>query len=83
MDVNLDALDTILSDEFPYAHSPGNMETKEEFLSSLRSRPQIYKSIGPADISSHINNDIAVVTGISAMRLVFRDRLVALSVRFI
>ena len=83
MDVDLEALDTILSGELTYTHTSGHMETKGEFLSSLRSQSITYESIKPTDINIHISDSTAVVTGISAMRIIFRESPLAFSIRFI
>ena len=83
MNVDLEALDTTLSGELTYTRTSGRMETKEEFLSSLRSQSITYKSIKPTDINIRIYDSTAVVTGISAMSIVFRDNPMAFSIRFI
>ena len=45
--VDLEALESILSDDLTYTHTSGRMETKEEFVSSLVSQSIIYQSIMP------------------------------------
>ena len=80
MDVDVEALDTILSGELTYTHTSGHMETKGEFLSSLRSQSITYESIKPTDINIRIYDSTAVVTGISAMRIIFREIPLAFSI---
>ena len=83
MNVDLEALDTIQSGELTYPHTSGRMETKKEFLSSLHSQSITYKAIKPTEINIRIFDSTAVVTGISAMRIVFRENPMAFSIRFI
>jgi len=83
IDVDLEALENILSGDLTYTHTSGWMETKGEFLSSLSSQLIKYKSIRPTDIVIRIYDNTAVVTGISAMRIIYKENLLAFSIRFI
>ena len=83
IDVDVEALESILSGDLTYTHTSGWMENKGEFLSSLRSQLIKYKSIQPTDIVIHIYDNTAVVTGISAMRIIYSEDPLAFSIRFI
>ena len=83
IDVDLEALENILSGDLTYTHTSGWMETKGEFLSSLSSQLIKYKSIRPTDIVIRIYDNTAVVTGISAMRIIYKENPLAFSIRFI
>ena len=72
--VDLEALESILSDDLTYTHTSGRMETKEEFVSSLVSQSIIYQSIMPTDIRIRVYNDTAVVTAISAISPLSRSQ---------
>jgi hypothetical protein len=83
IDVDLETLENILSGDLTYTHTSGWMENKGEFLSSLRSQLIKYKSIRPTDVVIRIYNYTAVVTGISAMRIIYKENPLAFSIRFI
>ncbi len=83
VDVDFETLENILSGDLTYTHTSGWMENKGEFLSSLRSQLIKYKSIQPTDIVIHIYDNTAVVTGISAMRIIYSENPLAFSIRFI
>ena len=61
---------------------PTGIETKVEFLTSLRSREITYESIKPQDTNIHIYGASAVVTGISAMRISLGEQYLSFSIRF-
>ncbi len=69
IDVDIEELDVVLSDDLTYTHTSVQIETKGEFLTSLRSQEITYESIKPQEIKIRIYDNIAVVTGISAMRI--------------
>ena len=83
IDVDLEALENILSGDLTYTHTSGWMETKGEFLSSLSSQLIKYKSIRPTDMVTRIYDNTSVVTGISAMRIIYKENPLAFSIRFI
>jgi len=83
IDVDIEELDVILSDDLTYTHTSGHIETKGEFLTSLRSQEITYESIKPQEIKIRIYDNTAVVTGISAMRISVREQQLSFSIRFI
>lgn len=83
IDVDIEELDVVLSDDLTYTHTSGQIETKGEFLTSLRSREITYESIKPKEINIRIYGASAVVTGISAMRISLGEQHLSFSIRFI
>ena len=83
IDVDIEELDVVLSDDLTYTHTSGQIETKSEFLTSLRSQEITYESIKPQEIKIRIYDNTAVVTGISAMRISVREHQLSFSIRFI
>ena len=83
IDVDIEELEVILSDNLTYTHTSGQIETKGEFLTSLRSREITYESIKPQEIKIRIYDNTAVVTGISAMRISVGEQQLSFSIRFI
>ena len=83
MDVDVEELDAILADDLTYTHTTGQKETKDEFLSALSSRRIKYEKIEPTEALVRIHDSTAVVTGISAMRVLVREQHYSLSIRFI
>ena len=83
IDVDIEELDVVLSDDLTYTHTSGQIETKSEFLTSLRSQEITYESIKPQEIKIRIYDSTAVVTGISAMRINVREQQLSFSIRFI
>jgi ketosteroid isomerase-like protein len=69
IDVDIDTLETLLSDELSYTHSTGQLESKAQFLESLRSETIRYLSIEPTDIQVRLYGDTGVVTTITAVRV--------------
>ena len=83
IDIDIEELDVILSDDLTYTHTSGQIETKGEFLTSLRSREITYESIKPHEIKIRIYDNTAVVTGKSAMRISVGEQQLSFSIRFI
>ncbi len=83
IDVDIEELDVVLSDDLTYTHTSGQIETKGEFLTSLRSQEITYESIKPKEINIRIYGASAVVTGISAMRISLGEQRLSFSIRFI
>ena len=83
IDVDIEELDVVLSDDLTYTHTSGQIETKGEFLTALRSQEITYESIKPQEIKIRIYDNIAVVTGISAMRISVGEQQLSFSIRFI
>ena len=83
VEVDVEALESILSNDLVYTHTTGTSETKAEFLSSLQSQGIEYHSIEPTDLQVRSYDSTAVVTGISAMKVSAGENNFSFSIRFI
>jgi len=67
---DLDGLGRLLADNLVYVHSSGRIETKVQFLESLRSGQLKYTSISPSDLVVRANGSLGVVTGRAQVKVV-------------
>jgi hypothetical protein len=63
------ALDTLLATELTYIHTDGELETKTQFLATLRNGQLQYQAIQPYDLIARVYGDAGVVTGGAKMRV--------------
>lgn len=66
---DLPALEKLLADDLVYVHSSGSIESKEQFLATLRSGGLRYKKITPEDTRYRLAGTLAVVTGRSSVEV--------------
>jgi hypothetical protein len=66
------ALNKLLSDDLTYIHSTALLQTKKEFIGSLKEGGIKYVSVAPsaADWKVRIDGNVAVVTGLAAVHVV-------------
>jgi len=64
---DLDALAPLLAEDLVYVHTTGKMDTKQQFLDSLRSGALRYRSIEPSETLVRTTGDTATVTGRAKM----------------
>jgi len=76
------ALDRILSEDLTYIHSSARVDTKTQFISSIRSGELKYLSIVPSDLRVRVYIKTAVVTGRAAIKVEIRGQPMALELRF-
>jgi hypothetical protein len=79
---DLPALDTLLGPELSYIHSDGALESKAQFLATLRNGRLRYQAIEPSDLKTRLYGDVGVVTGRSRMGVIAGSELLQFSVRF-
>jgi hypothetical protein len=80
---DITALDTLLADDLLYTHTSGLVETKEEFLTSLRTRRLFYDFIAPDDLQvRRPAPDVAVITGRARMWVTLADTRQEFDIRF-
>lgn len=79
---DLPGLDTLLAPELTYIHSDGQLESKAEFLATLRTKRLRYEAIEPSDLEARLYGDAGVVTGLSRMRVKVGPELLQFSIRF-
>jgi hypothetical protein len=63
------ALDTLLDEDLTYVHTDGEMQSKSEFIDLIRSRRLVYESIAPSEMHVRVYEGVAIVTGLSQMRV--------------
>lgn len=76
------ALDGLLADDLTYTHSSGQIETKPQFLESLRSGRMRYLSAQPSGQAVRLYGDTAVVTGRAEVKVNHQGQELVLSLRF-
>ena len=79
---DLDELEAMLTDDMNYTHSHSGVDTKEQFLDTLRSGQVRYLSIEPEERTVRIYGRSAVVQGIAHVLVKVEDRDVDVRLRF-
>jgi ketosteroid isomerase-like protein len=57
------ALDRMMSDDFTYTHSTGQVQTKAELLGDFKSGKRVFKSLKQEDVQVRVYGNAAIVTG--------------------
>jgi len=76
------ALERILADELTYTHSNASVDTKEQFLSSLRSGRLKYKALEHSDQRVRVYGEAAILTGRTKVFSVFEGQEMRPTLRF-
>ena len=77
------ALDTLLAGDLIYTHTTGNVETKEQFLESLRVRRIHYERITPRELQlRRPTSNVAVITGRARVGVTLADGRQEFDIRF-
>lgn len=79
---DLTALEALLADDLTYTHSSSKVESKAEFLESLRSGKLRYLAAERSDLAVRVYGDTAVVTGRAEMKVSSPGGELTLPVRF-
>lgn len=79
---DLDELGQMLTDDMNYTHSTSTVDTKADFIGSLRSGRVRYISIEPEERSVRIYGHSAVVQGIAHVLVKVEERDVDVRLRF-
>ena len=66
---DLKVLDRILAGDLIYIHSSGLVDTKASFIDSIKSGALKYEAIDHDDISVRMFNNLALITGRSAVKV--------------
>lgn len=77
------ALDRLLADDLTYAHSSTVVESKAEYLASLRSGALKYTSLKHESTLVRVYGDTAVLTGLSTVQALTRGKPGAVKLRFL
>lgn len=80
--VDVAALDSLLAPSLVYTHSTGRVETKAQFLESLRAGTLRYLTIEPTDLDVQLFTDVALITGRADLRVALGGEERDLALRF-
>lgn len=76
-------LDRILSDDLSYIHSSGKLDTKAEFIDSIKSGAMKYSQMDHEGVSVRMLPDLALISGRSAVRVAANAQQLSFQIRFI
>ena len=77
------ALDTLLADDLVYTHTTGRVETKEQFLASLRTGRIVYERISPHDRElRQPAPDVVIITGMAQIEVTLAEGRQEFDIRF-
>jgi ketosteroid isomerase-like protein len=76
------ALEHLLADELTYTHSNASVDTKEQFLSFLRSGRLKYRELDHSDQRVRLYGETAILTGRTRVQSVFEGQEMRLTLRF-
>ncbi len=79
---DIDVLDQILSEDHTYGHANGRVDTKAQYLESIRSGRTKYLAAEYHDVDIRVYDAAGVVTGRAQLKLNAQDREVDLLLRF-
>jgi hypothetical protein len=79
---DLRGLDTLLAPELTYIHSDGGLESKAQFLATLRTGRLRYRAIDPTELEARLYGAVGVVTGRSRMEVKVGSEPLRFSIRF-
>ena len=81
VDVDLPALERMLTDDLSYTHSSGVTDDKVAFLARVQSR--LYRRIAARDLTVRVQGGIAIVSGIADIDTEANGKGKSLVVRFV
>ena len=76
-------LERMMSDDFTYTHSTGQVQTKAELLADFKSGKRVFKSLKQEDVQVRIYGNVAIVTGRCTLLGVNAGKDFELPMRFI
>src|SRR5271165_2254568 len=75
-------LQKLMTDDFVYTHSSGNVQTKAQFLGDMKAGTWAYKSLRLQNVKMRIFGDTAILNGGCNMTGVMRGKDVRLAMYF-
>lgn len=63
------ALDTLLDDDFTYAHTGSKLESRKQFIGTIKKQQLVYEAITPSEVRVRVYDGLALATGRSEMRV--------------
>ena len=79
----IDSLSELLDDDLHYSHTKGGVDSKAQFLSSVESKRTDYLAAKRRDVEVRLFGNRAVVTGLSAMKLIWGGKQYEFTIRFL
>ncbi|PYO80182.1 MAG: hypothetical protein DMD63_01950 [Gemmatimonadetes bacterium] len=76
------SLDTLLDDDLTYVHTGGDLQSRREFISTIKKQELIYESIAPTQVRVRVYDGLALATGRSEMRVRNSAGLNSFTIRF-
>ena len=83
IDEDVSALTELLDDDLHYSHTKGSVESKAQFLSTIRSKRINYLAATPRDVRVRLFGGTAIITGLSDMKLIYRGEQMDFTIRFL
>ena len=80
---DLAKLNELLVDDLHYSHTRGNVESKAHFLSTIESKRIDYLAAKRRDVDVRLFGNVAVVTGLSDMDLIYSGERMTFTIRFL
>ncbi|MEW6127015.1 MAG: nuclear transport factor 2 family protein [Acidobacteriota bacterium] len=75
-------LEQMFSDDLVYTHSNARVESKADFLNSVKTGSIRYESMNHSDVTVNVYGNTAVMRGTSDIRVVNAGQSIALKIRF-
>ena len=76
------SLDTLLDDDLTYVHTGGDLQSRREFICTIKKQELIYESIAPTQVRVRVYDGLALATGRSEMRVRNSAGLNSFTIRF-
>ena len=80
---DIPALERMMTDDFTYTHSSGQVQTKAEFLGDFKSGKRVFKSLKQEDVQVRVYGNVAIVSGRCTLLGVNEGKDFELPMRFI
>jgi ketosteroid isomerase-like protein len=82
MNQDVTALDTLLAEDLTYVHTGGALQSRQQFLNTIRKQQLIYESIAPTQVRVRVYDGLALATGRTEMRVRNSAGLNSFALRF-
>ena len=82
MHQDLVALDTLLDDDLTYVHTGGDLQSRKQFINTIKKQELVYESISPSEVRVRVYDGLALATGRSEMRVRNSAGLNSFAIRF-
>lgn len=79
---DLGRLERLLADDLTYTHSTAVVESRAQFLDSVRTGRTRYLEMTPTEVVVRLHGDVAIATGRVRMRVATAERELTFDARF-